>query len=123
MVASRRRWIGLFIGTVVPCFTGPGQGRVRDGPSAVLPAGWPGRHVMGAGCRTTIGKDQAACLLVTGKWFGKWLHCLAPARRSLKRVVVAIYSSLPPAWRSTGLPPDQDRAWRSNRLPGDFSRK
>jgi hypothetical protein len=82
MVASRRRWIGLFIGTVVPCFTGPGQGRVRDGPSAVLPAGWPGGQVMGAGRRTTIGKDQAACWLVTGKWFGKWLS-LPRAREAI----------------------------------------
>jgi len=39
MVASRSRWTGLFIGSVVPCFAGPGQGRgrVRDRPTAVSP--------------------------------------------------------------------------------------
>jgi hypothetical protein len=107
MVASRRRWTGLFIGNLVPRFTGFEQGRVRDGPSAVSLGDWLYGHV--GGKKVAYAVVAAACLRL-GK--SVWKTALAP------RVSEAIYSysrligsNLAEFATGSGdLPADQDRA-------------
>jgi hypothetical protein len=131
MVACRSRWTGLFIGSVVPRFSGPGQGRggVRDRLAAVLPeASIPdwlrGLHQHRDRAQGNVQKFRRR-VRIAENLFRKSLQRPALARPDVQGFCVLNDRNLPiddgDALFFSGQV--QDQAQRSNRLPGDFSRR